>query len=434
MYKQSTMHKNQEAVDELGRRAYDIAQEIYPFCRSLTGEGVRQTLKALQRHIPLAIHEVPSGTTAYDWTVPLEWNVRDAYIKDAQGRRVIDFQRCNLHLVGYSVPFKGTLKREELLKHVHVHPTVPDAVPYRHSYYQDSWGFCATHRQREELLDEQYEVCVDTSLVPGHLTYGEVIVPGRTDAVMLVWTHTCHPSLANDNASGIGVAAVLAACLGAKSRHLTYRIVFGPATLGPLVWLSANEAVVPRIQHGIVLACAGDLGSMTYVRSRRGNAPVDRAMAHCLKQAGRPYVIRDFAPEGYDQRQFCSPGFDLAMGCVMRTPYGEYAQYHTSADDMTFITPAGLGDTMVTLLDVCDTLDNDRTYVNTNPYGEPHLGKRGLYQDAASLGMGWTLNYSDGRHSLLDIAERANMPFAAIAVGAERLRMSGLLREITRNN
>lgn len=417
-------------MSELGEQAFKLADELYPFCRSLTGDGVRQTLKTLQTRIPLDIHEVPSGTVAYDWVVPLEWNVLDAYVRDVRGRRVIDFRASNLHLVGYSMPFKGILKREDLLKHVYANPALPDWIPYRHTYFKESWGFCVTHRQREALTDEHYEVCVDTSLKAGYLTYGEFLLPGRVEDEVLVWTHTCHPSLGNDNLSGIVVATVLAAHLFPKDRQLTYRFLFGPATLGPLVWLSRNESVVPRIRHGFVLACVGDPGPVTYVKSRRGDAAVNRAMVHVLAHAGDPFTIKEFVPEGYDQRQFCSPGFDLPIGCFMRTPYGEYPEYHTSGDGLAFITPKGLGDSIAKLIAVFELLEKNRTYRNTYPKGEPQLGKRGLYQDAKTLGLWWILNYSDGSHTLLDIAERANMPFERIAEGAGVLAQCGLLQEV----
>jgi len=415
---------------EAGKQAFQLAKELYPFCRSLTGDGVRQTLKSLQRIVPLEIHEVPSGTAAYDWVVPHEWNVRDAYVKDLQGLRVIDFRASNLHLVGYSIPFRGIITKQELLSHVFSDPSHPDWIPYRHTYYSESWGFCVAHRQLASLSDEQYEVCVDTSLKPGQLSYGELVVKGRSTEEVLISTHICHPSLGNDNLSGISVAATLASRLMQEPRELTYRFLFVPATLGPLVWLSQNETIIPKIRHGIVLACVGDSGPVTYVRSRRGHALIDQAVAHVLKHSAGPFAIKDFAPEGYDQRQFCSPGFDLPVGCFMRTPNGCYPQYHTSADNLDFIKPESLGDSIQKLLSALRVVEGNKTYANQCPKGEPQLGRRGLFQDANSRGLWWILNFSDGQHSLLDIAERSNLAFQKVEEGARALTACGLLREV----
>lgn len=415
---------------DLGQKAHKLAEELYPICRSLTGEGLRQTLKTLQRTLPLEIHEVPTGTIAYDWTVPNEWNVKDAFIKDLQGRRVVDFRESNLHLVGYSVPFRGIITREELLTHLYSDPVHPDWIPYRHTYFKESWGFCVAHHKLEDLTDDRYEVCVDTSLDPGHLTYGELVLRGRSTDEVLISAHICHPSLSNDNLSGISVAAALATCLMEEQTELTYRFLFAPATLGPIVWLSRNETIVPKIRHGVVLACVGDSGPVTYVRSRSGRAVIDRAVEHILKHSGDPFSSKDFAPEGYDQRQFCSPGFNLPVGCFMRTPNGCYPEYHTSADNPDLIKPEALGDSVRKLLSVFTMLEGNKTYANQCPKGEPQLGRRGLIQDAKSLGLWWILNLSDGQHSLLDIAERSGLAFEKIEEGARALTACGLLREV----
>jgi len=427
-----SLQKTDRAVDFLdgGQKAHKLAKELYPICRSLTGEGLRQTLKTLQRTLPLEIYEVPTGTIAYDWIVPNEWSVKDAFIKDPQGRRVVDFRESNLHLVGYSVPFRGILTREELLTHLYSDPAHPDWIPYRHTYFKESWGFCVAHRKLEDLTDNRYEVCVDTSLDPGHLTYGELVLRGRSTDEVLISAHICHPSLSNDNLSGISVAAALATCLMEEPTELTYRFLFAPATLGPIVWLSRNEAIVPKIRHGVVLACVGDSGPVTYVRSRSGHAVIDRAVEHILKHSGDPFSIKDFAPEGYDQRQFCSPGFNLPVGCFMRTPNGCYPEYHTSADNSDLIKPEALGDSIRKLVSVLAVLEGDKTYANQSPKGEPQLGKRGLMQDAKSLGLWWILNLSDGQHSLLDIAERSGLAFEKIEEGARALTACGLLREV----
>jgi aminopeptidase-like protein len=294
-----------------------LMTELYPICRSITGEGVRQTLRILQRDIPLEVREVPTGTPVFDWTVPKEWNIRDAYVKDAQGRRVIDFQKCNLHVVSYSIPIKKKVSLGELRKHLFSLPDRPDWIPYRTSYYNETWGFCLSHRKLEALTEGEYEVCVDATLTDGHLTYGEYVIPGESSDEVLISCHICHPSLCNDNLSGVAVATFLAAQLtrGSKPRY-TYRFLFIPGTIGSITWLARNEAHVQRIKHGLVVTCVGDGGRFTYKKSRRGNAEIDRVALHVLKQSGHPYVSEDFFPYGYDERQYCSPGFNLPVGCL----------------------------------------------------------------------------------------------------------------------
>jgi aminopeptidase-like protein len=419
-----------ERAADVGRTAHALATRLYPICRSLMGEGVRQTLRLLQEVVPLTIHEVPTGTQAYDWVVPDEWNIRDAYVLDGAGRRVIDFKASNLHVIGYSSPIDAVVSREELLRHVRTNPARPDWTPYHHTYYRDSWGFCAPHKLLQELTEPQYRVRIDSSLQPGSLSYGELFLPGTEPGEILISTHTCHPSLANDNLSGITVAALLARDLARTPRRLGVRFLFLPATLGPLVWLSRNESIAANVQAGFVLAVCGDPGEPTYVRSRRGNADVDRTIAHLFQHYSPNGTLRDFAPTGYDQRQYCSPGFDLPMGGFMRTPNGEYAQYHTEADNLDLLTPEALGDTWRLVRMAIDVLDADRRYVNLSPKGEPRLGPRGLFADAERLGILWLLNLSDGKHSLLDIAERSRMPFWSLREGAYRLEQSGLLREV----
>ena len=417
---------------ELGRRMYALAAELYPICRSLTGPGVRQTLARLAQIVPLEVQEVPSGTTVFDWEVPREWSVRDAYIQDESGRRVVDFHESNLHVVGYSIPVRTTLRWSDLKSHLHHLPDRPDWVPYRNSFAAENWGFCLSHRQFQQLeaLDEQvYEVCIDSSLEQGSLTYGEVFLPGETDDEVLISTHVCHPSLANDNLSGIAVATYLAQELQQRARRYSYRFLFIPATIGAITWLYLNQDHVARIKHGWVLTGVGDAGAPTYKRSRRGNAEVDRAFAHVLQHAGEGSALLDFEPFGYDERQFCSPGFDLPMGCLMRTPHQRYPEYHTSADNLDLISPASMSDSWSICLRVVELLEGNRRFINRHPHGEPRLGPRGLYQ---SFGTGlparevqnavlWVLNLCDGQHTLLDIAERSKLPFAAVHQAAELL-------------
>ena len=415
----------------VGQEALALVEKLYPFCRSLTGDGVRRTLAELRAVIPLEVHEAPTGSRAYDWTVPDEWNVRDAYVADRSGRRVIDFRAHSLHVAGYSAPVNARMAREELLKHVFTDPAHPDWIPYRHFYYRDGWAFCTRHRQLAEFDEAEYQVVIDATLKPGSLTYGELFLPGEEQGTILVSTHTCHPSLCNDNLSGIATATLLARELMNSPRRLGVRFVFAPATLGPLVWMSRNEHVLDGIRGGIVVANVGDRGNPTYMRSRRGAEGVDRAMAHVFAQlAPGKASIRDFAPVGYDQRQYCSPGFNLPVGCLQRTPNGEYAEYHSSADDPRFVSADALGYSWLLLRLVLHVLDEDRTYLNLCPKGEPRLGPRGLFADAERLGLFWILNLSDGGHSLLDIAERSGVAFWRIREGAHRLEEAGLLRGI----
>jgi aminopeptidase-like protein len=415
-----------------------LLAELYPICRSITGEGVRQTLRILQRYIPLMVHEVPSGTPAFDWTVPKEWNIRDAYVKNSRGERVIDFQKSNLHVVSYSIPVKKKIPLRELRKHLFSLPDRPDWIPYRTSYYNETWGFCLSHRQLEALPDGEYEVCVDATLKDGHLTYGEYVIPGESSDEVLISCHICHPSLCNDNLSGISVATFLAAKLsqGPKPRY-TYRFLFIPGTIGSIIWLAGNEEQVERIKHGLVVTCVGDGGRFTYKKSRRGNAEIDRVVLHVLKQSGHPYVSEEFFPYGYDERQYCSPGFNLPVGCLMRSPHGSFPEYHTSADNLNFVRPESLARSLDAYLEVVNILEGNGVYLNLNPKCEPQLGRRGLYnavgadshQKLDQMALLWVLNLSDGEHSLLDISEAANLPFREIRLAVDALERVGLLRK-----
>jgi aminopeptidase-like protein len=418
-----------------GQELYELVAELYPVCRSITGDGVRQTLRIIGREIDLEVHEVPSGTEVFDWTVPREWNIRDAWVASAAGERVIDFRAHNLHVVSYSVPVRATLPLAELKQHLFTLPEHPDWVPYRTSYYSESWGFCASQRLVDSLPDGDYEVCIDATLADGHLTYGEHLVTGQTQDEVLITCHVCHPSLANDNLSGIAVASRLAELLGRSRLRYSYRFLFIPGTIGSITWLARNEHRVDRVRHGLVLACVGDPGRLTYKRSRRDDAEIDRAMAHVLQRSGRPHEIVGFSPYGYDERQFCSPGFNLPVGCLSRTPYARYPEYHTSADDLGLVRPECLQDTLDTCWEVLGVLETNRSYLNLRPKCEPQLGKRGLYgsiggrSDAQErqMAMLWVLNLSDGEHTLLDVADRSGLPFALVAEAARGLQDAGLL-------
>ncbi|MFN3650782.1 MAG: DUF4910 domain-containing protein [Armatimonadota bacterium] len=420
----------------IGAQLYALAARLYPICRSITGEGTRETLRVLQEHVPLTMHEVPSGTPVFDWTVPPEWNVRDACVLNSRGRRVIDFRRSNLHLLGYSVPVHRTVSREELLQHLYTLPEHPDRIPYRTSYYSENWGFCVPHSLLTELTEPEYRVRIDTRLAPGHLTYGELLIPGATDEEVLLSCHVCHPSLANDNLSGIAIAAKLAEHLRRRELRYSYRFLFIPGTIGSITWLARNRERVDRIRHGLVLACLGDGGRSTYKKSRRGDAEIDRAVAHVLRHRG-DHELLEFTPYGYDERQFCSPGFDLPVGLLMRTPHGRFPEYHTSADNLELIRPWALADSFAKCLDVIAVLEGNRRYVNLNPCCEPQLGRRGLYRKIGAPGAGaidemallWVLSLSDRRHSLLEIAERAGLPFSQIRGAADALLDCELLSE-----
>ncbi len=417
---------------------HDLMSSLYPICRSITGEGFRQTLDLLGRHIDLDVHEVPSGTPVFDWTVPPEWNIRDAYVKDATGARVIDFQACNLHVVSYSVPVRRIMSLSELRPHLHTLPSHPRWIPYRTSYYAESWGFCLSHEQLQRLEDGSYEVCIDSTLAGGHLTYAEHRVPGRTDDEVLISCHTCHPSLANDNLSGVAVATFLAQRLRTVSPRYSYRFLFIPGTIGSITWLASHQSEARKITHGLVLACLGDPGSLTYKQSRRGDAEIDRVMRHVLQRSGRPHQITEFSPYGYDERQYCSPGFDLPVGCLNRTPHGQFAEYHTSADNLDFVRPEFLEDSLAICWQAITLLEANLRYQNLNPNCEPQLGKRGLYgalggrsdTQERQMAMLWVLNLSDGSHSLLDIADRSTLPFELVAETAHTLRDAGLLTTV----
>lgn len=425
-------------LEDAGRTMYRFVADLYPLCRSITGEGVRETLRRIGRRIPLAIRDVPTGTRVFDWTVPKEWTIRDAYVRNSRGEVVIDFKDSNLHVVGYSVPVRRTMPLAELRPHLHTLPDHPDWIPYRTSYYREDWGFCLPHRRLLEMEEGDYEVVIDASLEDGHLTYGECVLPGRVADEVLISCHVCHPSLCNDNLSGIAVATWLAEALGRAPRRYSYRFLFIPGTIGSITWLCLNERHVPRIKHGLVAACLGDPGRFTYKRSRRGDADIDRAVANVLRHCGRDYAIEDFAPYGYDERQYCSPGFNLPVGCLSRTPHGRFPEYHTSADDLALVRPECLAESLSLYQAVMEVLEHNRTCVNTNPKGEPQLAARGLYRTLGGAGdpgraqqaMLWVLNLSDGAHDLLSISERSGLPFGTVRAAAEVLLEHGLLREV----
>lgn len=414
-----------------------LMAKMYPLCRSITGRGVRETLDLVNTWIPLERHEVPSGTRAFDWEVPLEWNIRDAYIADRTGKRVVDFRAHNLHVVSYSVPVRRAMSLEELQPHLYSLPDHPDWIPYRTSYYREHWGFCLRHRDLVRLGEGPYDVVIDSDLKSGYLTYAECVIPGSTDGEAIVYTHTCHPSLANDNLTGIATACALARELRSQSPRLTWRFVFGPGTIGSLTWLSRNESRLARVRCGLVLGLLGDEGPLTYKRTRLGGAMTDRAVEHVLRsQVPSANVVR-FEPYGYDERQFCSPGFDLPVGRITRSPNGKYPEYHTSADDLSLVRTDKLAESLQVLARAVSVLDANRRPLNLNPKGEPRLGKRALY---GSLGgaapaafehaLLWVLSLSDGRHDLVAMAERSGLGFELLESAATALEAAGLVRTL----
>lgn len=430
------MLDRQRSVAGTANEANDVGplmQALYPICRSITGNGVRQTLDLIQKWIPLERTEVPSGTAVFDWEIPNEWNIRDAYIADQQGHRIVDFRVHNLHVVNYSAPVRHIMTREELEAHLYSLPDHPDWIPYRTSYYREYWGFCLRHLDREQLGSGPFEVVIDSSLAPGSLTYAECVVPGITDAEALVYTHTCHPSLANDNLTGIAVAVALARALLDERPRLTWRFIFGPGTIGSLTWLSRNEQRLERVQAGLTVGLLGDSGALTYKRSRRGDSVTDRVARYVLDRLASSARIVDFEPYGYDERQFCSPGFDLPVGRLTRSPNGQYPEYHTSADNLDFVQPACLAESIRILANMIAVIDENRRLRNLSPKGEPRLGKRGLYGSIGGTAPGafehallWVLSLSDEKHDLLAIAERSGLDFELVGRAAAALEGAGL--------
>jgi aminopeptidase-like protein len=420
---------------EAGASMLALAEELFPICRSISGNGVRQSLQILNRYIPLEITEVPSGSAVLDWTVPDEWNIRQAYIAKLDGTRVIDFKRNNLHIVQYSTPLNAVVPLSELRGHLHTLPEHPDWIPYRTSYYHRTWGFCLTHRQLEVLTDQSYRVVIDTSLEAGHLVYGECVIKGESEREVLLSCHVCHPSLANDNLSAIVVATMLARHLLTVRPRYTYRFLFIPGTIGSITWLSRNQDRTGLIDHGLVLSCLGDSGGMTYKQSRRGNTDIDQIVAQVLRNERLPYRITPFVPYGYDERQYCSPGFDLPVGCLMRTPNGEYPEYHSSGDNLSLLRQESLTHSFAVLRRIVEVIEGNTTYRSLNPKGEPQLGRRGLWGSTGGLhsvgdhqmALLWVLNLADGQHSLLQMAERSGLPFSSIRAAAETLVNAKLL-------
>jgi aminopeptidase-like protein len=426
-----------EAAGERGEAMHALLRELYPLPRSLTGGGLRATVRRLGELVPLDITEVPSGTPVFDWRVPDEWEIDEAYLEDDQGRRIVDTAASNLHVVGYSTPVDATMTLEELRPHLHSIPERPDWVPYRTSYYAPAWGFCLSDRVLRALPTGQYRAVIRSRLAPGSMTLAQHLHTGAMPEEVLVFAHDCHPSLANDNLSGLSVALHLADYLRGRSTRYSYRFVFAPATIGSITWLALHGEALPRIRHGLVLSLLGGPGPFHYKKSRGGAAAIDRTAPRVLRAAHPDTRVLEFSPWGYDERQFCSPGIDLPMGRLTRTPNGEFPEYHTSADNPDFLTAGQLGESWLACLRIFAALESDRRYLNLQPRGEPQLGKRGLYRTTGGqqhiperqLALLWVLNQSDGTVSLPDIAEMSGLPGTLVDSAAADLAAAGLLAE-----
>ncbi len=422
----------------IGSDCYALAEKLFPICRSITGEGVRETLQCINDVHPIKISEISTGDSVFDWEVPKEWNIKAAYLKDKAGNVLVDFDSNNLHVVSYSQPIAKKISLEELKPHLHYLEDYPDWIPYRTTYYEENWGICLPYNLYKTLSDDEYEVFIDSSFHDGGLSIGEAVIKGQSENEFLIFAHTCHPSLCNDNLSGISIAINLAKKLSQYTLRNTYRLVFAPATIGSIAWMSQNQKNLKKIKAGLVLACLGDSGVPSYKKTKSGNDLIDRIATKHISSYGEGAKMIDFSPWGYDERQFSSPGINLPIGRLTRTPHGEFDEYHTSADNLDFIKPEFLADSFEMCLKIINSFENNRKFINTQPYGEPQLGKRGLYrklggyQDVEShtLAMLWVLNQSDGSNYLIDIAESSGISFDVLVHAAGILEQSGLLQEV----
>jgi aminopeptidase-like protein len=418
-----------------GEELHQFAHSIFPICRSLTGEGVRQTLGLIKEVLPeLTIHEVPSGTPAFDWRVPDEWNIRTAYIEDSSGRRIVDFAAHNLHVVGYSMPVNKMVSLGELQAHLHSLPHEPEAIPYVTSYYKRDWGFCVPHHLRENLKPDNYRIVIDSDLKPGSLTYGELIIPGQSRDEIFLSTYICHPSMANNEISGPVIATHLARWLSGSPRHYTYRVVFVPETIGAIVYLSRHLNHLKKfVAAGYVVTCCGDEGNFSYLSSRTGQTYADKVAIRVLSEHAPGFTRYSFLQRGSDERQYCSPLVDLPVASVMRSKYHEYPQYHSSADDLTFVTAHGLQGALHLYVEIVRTLEANRI-VRASLAGEPQLGRRGLYPNTGGQIDQSTVNavmdllaYADGQSDIVDIAGITGHDVSHLRSLADTLSNQGLL-------
>jgi len=453
-------HRNElrEKELEFGKEIFELIKNCYPICRSITGNGVRETLKILQQKISLDINEIPTNTQCFDWKIPNEWNIKDAYIIDPNGKKIVDFKKSNLHVVSYSIPINKKIKLSELKKHLHYLSDKPDHIPYRTSYYNEYWGFCITYNQFKNLSEGEYEVCIDSSLKEGYLTYGEYFKQGKVKDEILFSCYVCHPSLCNDNLSGVGLVAILGKILNKIPTYFSYRFLFIPETIGAIAWLSKNKESVNNIKHGLVATCCGDRGTSTYKKTRDGDNIIDDIVEQVLKDSGEPYEILDFWPSGSDERQFSSPGFNLPIGSLMRTLYDTFEEYHTSKDNLDFMDVNSLTNSLSKYLEIIYQLENnsnlnkknhlkitkisienDPVFISQNMKCESFLGKRNLYHKLGALtnqnnlevkrAIQWIMNFSDGYHSLNDISKKSGMNLIILNDAVNLLKNVNLLKE-----
>lgn len=426
----------QLSYENCGQFMHRLMAELFPICRSITGNGVRETLNTIQKYIPIEIIEIPTGTKVFDWIVPREWNIRDAYILDESRRKIVDFKEDNLHVVSYSIPVDKTVSLTELQEHLYSLEEQPNAIPYITSYYKEHWGFCITHNQRSSLKEGTYHVVIDSELKDGSLTYGELILPGSSGKEIFLSTYICHPSMANNELSGPVVTTMLAKWLASEPRRHTYRIIFIPETIGSITYLSRNLDDMKRnTVAGFNVTCIGDERAYSFLPSRNGSTLADRVSLNVLKFKHPEFIYYSFLDRGSDERQYCSPGVDLPVVSVMRSKYREYPEYHTSLDNLNFVTPLGLQGGYTLLRDCLELLEKNRTY-RAICLGEPQLGRRNLYPP---LGTKYPqrevteildfLAYADGTNDLVEISNIIKVPAWRLYEIVDKLLFAGLILE-----
>ena len=411
---------------------------LWPICRSITGEGLRKSLDILGEIIPLKRYELPTGTPVLDWIVPREWNIRDAWIRVPDGRIICRLTDNNLHVVSYSVPVHQEMTLEQLRPHLHILRTMPGAIPYITSYYKENWGFCLSAEEFDTLPAEgTYEVFIDSTLADGSMSYAEYVLPGTGEGEVLISTYLCHPSMANNELSGpLAAAFVARELMQGPPQRLTYRFLFIPETIGAIAYLAEHgERLREELVAGYVLTCCGDRGPLTYKHSRRHDSLADKVALHVLRRESYVHATTPFAVGGSDERQYCSPGFNLPVGSIMRTPYQRYAEYHTSLDNRELISFGHLAETIEVTLKILRALSLNKPYIGTIQYGEPQLGRRGLYPQSASPEdtrealhrMLHLLNFADGATDLLETAERRNESLFLYESAIQACRRAGLI-------
>lgn len=432
--------KDKEHDSTIGKGIYNLVKKLFPICRSITGNGVRETLRHISEILPgFQIIEIPSGTEVFDWKVPDEWNIKDAWVKDSSGNKIVDFKKSNLHIVNYSIPFEGEVTLKELKRHLYTLPDQPDVIPYIASYYEKKWGFCLTYSDYKNLKDVKYYVKVDSTLKPGSMTYGELIIEGQTNKEVLLSTNICHPSMANNELSGPALTTFLAKhLLEQKSRpYYTYRILFLPETIGSIAYLRLHhEEMTKNVVAGYVVTCIGDPGHFSYLQTRRENTLVDRVTIHALKHSTKEYKLYDYLERGSDERQYNYPGIDLPVGSLMRSKYREYPEYHTSRDNLDFVTPEALDDSLKMYMKCIDVFERNHLYMVTT-HCEPQLSKYDLYPERGAQKPAESvfrlmniLNYCDGEHDLLWIADRLNSPIWELYGDVDILLKNKLINRI----